>query len=177
MYIYGTATAGWQNNGALDKGECVVGILLDFFKAFDTVNLGILLQKLSLYGIQDIALTWFKDYLIIHNRTQHVTYNYTKSIKQRITRGIPQRLLQGPLLFSLYVNDLATVSNAFWSVLFADDTSLFISGKDPEVMCDAINNDLAKIQEWLCCNKLSLNVLKTHYMISQHGTKLLLTLI
>ena len=148
---------------ALDKGECVVGIFLDFSKTFDTVNHDILLQKLSLYGIQDIALTWFKDYL--HNRTQYVTYNSIKSIKQKITCGVPQGSILGPLLFSLYVNDLATVSNAFWSVLFADDNSLFISGKDPEVMCDAINNDLAKIQEWLYCNKLSLSVLKTHYMI------------
>ena len=148
---------------ALDKGECVVGIFLDFSKAFDTVNHDILLQKLSLYGIQGIALTWYKDYL--HNRTQYVTYNSIKSTKQRITCGVPQGSILGPLLFLLYVNDLATVSNAFWSVLFADDTSLFISGKDPEVMCDAINNDLAKIQEWLYCYKLSLNVLKTHYMI------------
>ena len=148
---------------ALDKGECVVGIFLDFSKAFDTVNHDILLQKLSLYGIQDTALTWFKDYL--HNRTQYVTYNSTKSIKQIITCGAPQGSIQGPLSFLLYVYDLATMSNAFWPVLFADVTSLFISGKDPEVMCDAINNDLAKIQEWLYCNKLSLNVLKTHYMI------------
>ena len=65
----------------------------------------------------------------------------------------------------MYVNDLAMVSNAFWSVLFADDTSLFISGKDAESMCVTINNDLSKIQKWLYCNKLSLNVLKTHYMI------------
>ena len=145
---------------ALDKGECVVGIFLDFSKALDTVNHDILLQKHSLYGIQDIALTWFKDYL--HNRTQYVTYNSIKSIKQRITCGVPQGSILGPLLFLLYVNDLAPVSNAFWSVLFADDTSLCISGKDPEVMCDAINTDLAKIQELLYCNKLSLNVLKTH---------------
>ena len=148
---------------ALDKGECVVGIFLYFSKAFDTVNHDILLQKLSLYGIQDIALTWFKDYL--HNRTQYVTYNSIKFIKQRMTCCVPQGSILGPLLFLLYVNDLATVPNAFWSVLFADDTSLFLSGKDPEVMCNAINTDLAKIQEWLYCTKLSLNVLKTHYMI------------
>ena len=121
---------------ALDKGECVVGIFLYFSKVFDTVNHDILLQKLSLYGIQDIALTRFKGYL--HNRTQYVTYDSIKSVKQRIICGVPQGSILGPLLFSLYVNNLATVSNAFWSAQFADDTSLFISGKDPEAMCDAI---------------------------------------
>ena len=75
---------------ALDKGECVVGIFLDSSKAFGTVNLNhdMLLQKLSLYGIQDMALTWFKDYL--RNRTQYVDYNSIKSVKQRITCGVPQ---------------------------------------------------------------------------------------
>ena len=81
---------------ALEKGECVVGIFLDFSKGFDTVNYDILLQKLSLYGIEDIALTWFKDYL--HNRTQHVTYNSINFIKQKIC-SVPQGSIQGPLLF------------------------------------------------------------------------------
>ena len=57
------------------------------------------------------------------------------------------------------------VSNAFLSVLFADDTNLFISGHDIETLCNKINKDLEKIQEWLCANNLSLNVMKTHYMV------------
>ena len=64
---------------ALDKVECVVGIFLDFSKAFDTVNHDILLQKLNLYGVKDIALTWFKDDLT--NRTQYVAYNAIKHNK------------------------------------------------------------------------------------------------
>ena len=50
-------------------------------------------------------------------------------------------------------------------MLFADDTNMFITGKDTDEMCKNINTDLKNIQEWFCCNKLSLNVLKTHYMI------------
>ena len=58
---------------ALEKGEFVVGVFLDFSKAFDTVNHDILFEKLYQYGIRGPALQWFKSYL--HERKQYVTYN------------------------------------------------------------------------------------------------------
>ena len=54
--------------------------------------------------------------------------------------------------------------NAFLSLLFADDTTLFIFGHDIKT-CNKINEDLKTIQEWLCASKLYLNVMKTHYMV------------
>ena len=69
------------------------------------------------------------------------------------------------IVFLLYINDLATVSNAYFPILFADDTNIFITGKSIEEMCTKINDELEKIQGWLNYNKLSLNVLKTHYML------------
>ena len=77
----------------------------------------------------------------------------------------PQWSILGPLLFLLYINDLATVSNACFPILFADNTSIFISGKGMEEMCTKTNDELDKIQSWLNRNKLLLDVLKTHYMI------------
>ena len=70
-----------------------------------------------------------------------------------------------PLMFLIYINDLYSVSNYCFSILFADDTNLFTTGKEIEIMWERLNDDLEQIREWLCCNKLSLNVLKTHYMI------------
>ena len=61
----------------LDDGEYVVGIFLDFSKAFDTVNYLILLKKLSIYGIRGQALSWFQSYL--DNRQQFATYNNVRS--------------------------------------------------------------------------------------------------
>ena len=122
-----------------------------------------------MYGVQDIALEWFRDYLA--SRSQYVTYNSMKSTKDNITCGVPQGSILGPELFLIYINDLTTVSNAFLSVLFEDDTNLFISGRDIEALCNRINEDLAKIQEWLCA-KLSLNVKKTHYMIFTSKNKI-----
>ena len=148
---------------ALDQGKLVIGIFLDFSKAFDIVDHGILLQKLELYGVQDIALKWFDSYL--SNRLQYVTYNNVKSDKQNVKCRVPQGSILGPLLFLLYINDLTTVSSTSLSVLFADDTNIFLSGKSLQSMSMTLNEQLTAIYEWLCCNKLSLNVLKTHYMI------------
>ena len=68
-------------------------------------------------------------------------------------------------IFRLYINDLASVSKACFSILFADDSNIFISGKDVQVMNEKLNSDMENIRQWLCCNKLSLNVSKTHYMV------------
>ena len=148
---------------ALDRGEYVIGVFLDFSKAFDTVDHTILLQKLDKYGIRGIPLNWFKDYL--SDRSQFVTYNACQSKHQTIKCGVPQGSILGPLLFLIYINDLSTVSSACFSILFADDTNMFITGRNISELSARLNADLQCVQEWLCCNKLSLNVLKTHYMI------------
>ena len=154
---------------ALDQGELVIGIFLDFSKALDSVHHGILLKKLELYGVKDTALKWFDSYLT--NHLQYVTYNNIKSDKEKVKCGVPQGSILGPLLFLLYINDLTTVSTTSLSVLFADDTNIFMSGKNLPSMAMALNEQLTAIYEWLCCNKLSLNVLKTHYMIFTQRNK------
>ena len=147
---------------ALDRGECVIGVFLDFSKAFDTVDHKIVLQKLEIYGVNGASLKWFESYL--SERTQYVTYNSVKSARERVNCGVPPGSILGPLLFLLYINDLSSVSEYCYSVLFADDTNVFISGENVNVLCSRLNDELEGIREWLCCNKLSLNVSKTHYM-------------
>ena len=121
-------------------------------------------MKLSNYGIKCTPLKWFEDYL--NDRKQYVTYNNSfKSKYQTIKCWVPQGSILGPLLFLIYINDLSTVSEACLPILFADDTNIFITGRNIDAMCQQLNDDLGKIQEWLCSNKLSLYVLKTHYMI------------
>ena len=92
---------------------------------------------------------------------QYVTYNDYKSSRAKIHCRVPQGSMLGPILFLLYINDLTSVSEYCFSVLFADDTNMFNSGKDMGVLCHQLNEDLRNVQEWFQCNKLSLNVLKT----------------
>ena len=141
----------------------LVGIFLDLKKAFDTVDHRILLDKLYKYGIRGVALNWFKSYL--SNRKQYVCINDCSSEIKSITCGVPQGSILGPLLFILYINDLADVSDKLFTILFADDTTILIEGNNLHSLINSLNNELEKLNIWLKSNKLSLNVSKTHYMV------------
>ena len=150
---------------ALEKGEYVLGLFLDFSKAFDTVNHQILFKKLEYYGVRGTALSLFKSYL--ENRTQYVEFNGVQSEKECIKCGVPQGSILGPLLFLIYINDLALVSDKLFSLLFADDSNMFITGDDPNLLIRTMNSEIKSVVDWLRVNKLSLNLKKTHYIIFQ----------
>jgi hypothetical protein len=148
-------------NSILDNGDQAVSIFMDLSKAFDTLDHGILLNKLKHYGIQNNSLKWFSSYL--GNRQQYVTVNGHVSSTLPIVTGVPQGSILGPLLFIIYMNDIYLSSNTFNFILYADDTNLLTSLRD--LSNDDINSGLKDVSDWLALNKLSLNINKTNYLI------------
>ena len=156
----------------LDNGRIPIALFLDLSKAFDTLNHEILLAKLKYYGIQNKELSWFHSYLT--DRKQYVEMDGSRSPNLTITTGVPQGSILGPLLFIIYMNDIHEASDIFHSILYADDTTLstpLCAFKIPltvsqiNSLSTKINAEMSKIHDWLCINKLSLNLSKTKYMI------------
>ena len=148
---------------ALENGEYAVGVFIDFQKAFDTVDHNILLEKLSYYGIRGSAHEWFRSYL--SGREQFVEFDNVSSNVLKVQCGVPQGSNLGPLLFLIYINDLAFVSPKLFAILFADDSNFFYTDKNIDNLFDTLNSELDKIVKWLNANKMSLNVDKTHYIV------------
>ena len=148
---------------AIDEGSYAVSI--DLSKAFDTVNHSILLSKLDLYGIRAGENQWFKSYL--SKRKQKVFVNGVESNFYFLKSGVPQGSILGPVLFIVYINDMARATNYFIVRLFADDTSLTAVGSDLDVLIQRISSKLPPVYEWLCSNKLTLNLSRTKYLVFQ----------
>ena len=144
----------------MSKGLYVGMVLIDLQKAFDTVDHEILCKKLKAMGIN--STEWFKSYL--GGRNQVVEANDTLSDAGIVNCGVPQGSILGPLLFLCYINDMP-MSLKCKLLLYADDSALLISGKEPNKIAEELSKELNSCRNWLIDNKLSLHLGKTEAIL------------
>ena len=130
---------------ALENYETCCCISYDISKAFDCVWHKGLLHKLKVYGISGDLLKWFRNYL--NERKQKVFVNGVLSYEAILNAGVPQGSVLGPLLFLLFINDIAD-DLIRMARLFADDTSLSFSSADLAELERVLNEDLNKLSIW-----------------------------
>ena len=143
----------------MDEGHIVAATSVDLSRAFDSVNHELLLDKLSWYGIDS---AWFSSYL--QGRQQLVRGG---SLSLPLTHGVPQGSLTGPILFSIFTNDLPSFLPHGRLVSYADDTTLLDSSPANQLsyLESRQEETLQSVQSYFNSNSLKMNPAKTTLLL------------
>ena len=160
--LYSTET--WR--GSLDAKKKSHVAFLDLSKAFDSLNHTILEQKLSNMGFgsqsRHILMSFASE------RMQRVKINDTYSDWLQLNRGVPQGTVLGPLLFSLYINDICQILPPGCKIVqYADDTCLFVACETDAEAERLLSDAIRSVLRYFETHQLTLNVEKTEYLVIQ----------
>ena len=152
---------------AVDEGDPVDVVYLDFAKAFDTVPKERLLEKLRAHGVRGEVLEWIRAWLT--DRTQRVVLNGSTSTWKEVLSGVPQGSVLGPILFLIFINDLDFVERLIALLRkFADDTKLGQRVKTQE-QAQLLQRALDELCEWADTWGMRFNVKKCKVMHFGHN--------
>lgn len=147
-----------------DKNRNCMALFLDLRKCFDSCNYDIILSKLEHYGIRGLSLNWFESYL--SNRYQFVDMpGMVPSPRIPLKLGLPQGSILGPILMCIQNNDFNNCLKLSNSILFADDTTVFVQGQNCRFLYLKMQNEIALISAWMQANLLAINEKKTKLML------------
>ena len=151
----------------LNKHSQVDVAVLDFAKAFDKVPHQRLIEKLRFYNIHPNVISWTTSFL--SNRTQSVVVDGFTSDEAAVISGVPQGTVMGPMLFLIFINDIAcNISSTVR--LFADDCLLYkeiVSKADTTTL----QQDLTELVEWSKTWGMAFNISKCNVLSVTNATK------
>ena len=145
----------------LEDGGSVDMVYLDFSKAFDKVDHGILLHKLKALGITGHLGIWFFNFLT--RRSHFVRLPGAISGDSPVLSGVPQGTVLGPLLFLIMLADINKNISESNLIIFADDTRIYSKINDV-TDCDTLQQDLNHVYDWASINNMFFNAQKFYYV-------------
>ena len=157
--------ANYINNANANK-LVTIAIFMDLSKAFDTVDKTILKHKLHELGLAELSTSLIDSYMsdrkfCMKNDDKHYMQNY----------GVPQGSILGPLLFIMYTSDMTDITKHNKVIVYADDTTVLVSGKNLIETKQHSNDILDRFYKYFTSNKLSINPSKTKFMIHKPTTR------
>ena len=153
---------------ATDRGELTLLCLLDLSKCFDVIDHSKLLIKLQQHGVD---AEWFRSYLSNHTQSVSITdpVSGCRSLSRPLRNGIGvfQGSALGPLLYTVFANDLSHHALDAHVIQYADDTQILVSGsKDSiSVLISRMESSLTSLDVWFRANSLKVNASKTQLMV------------
>lgn len=155
---------------SFNGNKFVLTIFYDLCKAFDTIDHGLLLDKLKGAGLSSKPLKLMTDYL--SNRSQRCIVNNIISNSNKIICGVPQGSTLGPLLFIIYINDMVNYIKNVEISLYADDTAFYLASNNISHLNSELSIAAMKFKEWCDLNKLTVNYNKSKVLLlSSHTAK------
>ena len=146
---------------SLSNGDDMDAIYLDYAKAFDKVDHQLLLSKLQLYGFHSKIIRRIESFLA--NRSQQVIVDGHMSIIAPIISNVPQGTVLGPILFLIFINDIASCASHSTLRCFADDTRICRSISDLNNVHE-LQSDLEEVTKWSARNNMALHEDKFEYI-------------
>ena len=134
-------------------------MFVDQSKAFDSIGHELLLQKLDRYGFRGTPLEWFRSFLT--GGKQRVGGEESQWFD--LHSGVPQGSILGPILFSLFVNDLPVSLTRSEVMLYADDTTIYLYDTNTLSLNERLSQNLVALSTWIADNGLTMNTQKTQF--------------
>ena len=148
---------------ALNQNEITISVLIDYSKAFDTINHKTLLEKLVSLNFSNRTIKIIMSYLT--NRDQYVQIDDQTSSKSPVHFGVPQGSILGLILFNIYVAELPSCIDSD-SIQYADDTTIYRTCRPSDILQEIhiLENDIKTASKWSAGNGLVFNNDKLKYI-------------
>jgi len=150
---------------SIDRGNLVALVLLDYSKAFDTINHTLLTAILHHIGLGDGSVAFLASYL--QGRTQSVGLHSNVSRSKPVLSGVPQGSILGPILFTIYTSSLYDCIKHCKYHIYADDTQIYIpfNATSLQFSLQNLNEDLKSLSILSNKHNLKLNPSKCNVII------------